>query len=170
MPDYKWPEFENRSLIGGRISRLDGAVKTTGAAKYTYDVNRPGMLYGVILTCPHARAKITRMDASRAESMPGVRLVHLVHEVGTEIKWAMDEIAYVVAETENGARDAARAIAHAGPLHSRPTADKEAVHHPSGPESHPPFPVWRAAWRQQNGPAQSSCHQPRWWSEDRSSP
>jgi xanthine dehydrogenase YagR molybdenum-binding subunit len=110
MPDYKWPEFENRTLIGKRISRVDGPAKTTGTAKYTFDVKRPGMLYGAILICPHARAKVTKIDAAKARQMPGVKAVRLVQEVGAEVKWSHDEIAYVAAETEDEARDAARAV------------------------------------------------------------
>ena len=33
MPDYSWPEADRRSLIGKRISRLDGPSKVTGSAK-----------------------------------------------------------------------------------------------------------------------------------------
>src|SRR5207244_4953296 len=58
QPDYKWPEPEQRSLIGKRISRVDGPVKVSGRAKYTYDVHRPGMLYGKVLRSPYAHAKV----------------------------------------------------------------------------------------------------------------
>ena len=42
MADYKWPDAEKRTLIGKRISRLDGPAKVSGKAKYCYDYNRPG--------------------------------------------------------------------------------------------------------------------------------
>ena len=32
MPEYKWPEPGTTSLIGKRISRLDGPAKVTGGA------------------------------------------------------------------------------------------------------------------------------------------
>jgi xanthine dehydrogenase YagR molybdenum-binding subunit len=42
--------------------------------------------------------------------MPGVKAVKVIQGPGTEIKWAGDEIAAVVAETEGQAEDAARAV------------------------------------------------------------
>jgi xanthine dehydrogenase YagR molybdenum-binding subunit len=109
MAEYNWPEASKRSLIGKRINRLDGPVKATGAAKYTYDIKRPGMLYAKIVKCPHAHAKITAIDTSAAERMPGVKL-RIIQPVGTEIKWALDEIVMVAAPSEEQAEDAARAV------------------------------------------------------------
>src|SRR5215468_4752049 len=50
---YSWPAAEQRTLIGKRISRVDGPDKVSGRAKYTYDVHRPGMLYGKVVRCPY---------------------------------------------------------------------------------------------------------------------
>src|SRR6266536_2037021 len=57
----KWPS--KRRLIGTKIARIDGADKATGKAKYSYDINRPGMLHAVMLRCPHPHAKIKAIDA-----------------------------------------------------------------------------------------------------------
>ena len=57
MPEYAWPDAEHRTLIGKRTTRVDSPVKVSGQAKYTYDVHRPGMLYGKVLRCPYAHAK-----------------------------------------------------------------------------------------------------------------
>ena len=103
---YDWPEAGERKLIGKRISRVDGPAKTSGKAKYTYDVNLPGMLYAKILGSPYAHAKITALDTSAAESMPGVKAVRKIQDVGKEIQWAGDEIVAVAAESEDIARDA----------------------------------------------------------------
>jgi hypothetical protein len=46
-PKYNWPE--KPSVIGSHTKRLDGPDKVTGRAKYTFDINRPGMLYGRIV-------------------------------------------------------------------------------------------------------------------------
>ncbi len=54
---YGWPAADQRTLIGKRISRVDGPEKVSGRAKYTYDVHRPGMLYGKVVRSPHAHAK-----------------------------------------------------------------------------------------------------------------
>lgn len=110
MAEYKWPDATQRTLIGKRISRVDGPAKVSGQAKYTYDVNRPGMLYGKILHCPHAHAKIISVDTSAAEKMPGVRAVKVIQGPGTEVFWAGSEIVAVAAVDEPTARDAIRAI------------------------------------------------------------
>jgi xanthine dehydrogenase YagR molybdenum-binding subunit len=110
MADYKWPEASKRSLIGKRISRIDGPMKVSGKAKYTYDVKRPGMLYGKIVRCPYAHAKVVSIDTSEAEKMPGVKAVNVIQGPGKEIRWAGDEVVAVAATEELLAEDAARAV------------------------------------------------------------
>src|SRR5881409_3674835 len=110
MAEYNWPDASKRSLIGKRISRLDGPEKVSGAAKYTYDLKRPGMLYGKIVRCPHAHARVVNIDTSAAEKMPGVQGVKVIQGPGSEIQWAGDEIVAVAATEEHLAEDAARAI------------------------------------------------------------
>lgn len=110
MAEYKWPEKEKRTALGARISRVDGPDKVSGKAKYTYDVNRPGMLYGKVVRSPHARAKIVSIDTSAAEKMAGVKAVHIIIEPGSEVRWAGEEIVAVAAVDEPTAEDAARAI------------------------------------------------------------
>ena len=110
MPDYNWPPKEKRAHIGKRYTRLDGPVKVSGRAKYTYDVKRPGMLFGKVLHSPHAHAKIVSIDTIAAEKMPGVMAVKVLQKPGTEIHWAYDDIAAVAAVDEPTARDAIRAI------------------------------------------------------------
>ncbi len=110
MADYNWPEASKRTILGKRVSRLDGPVKVTGKAKYTYDVKRPGMLFGKIVRSPHAHAKIVSIDTSSAEKMPGVKAVRIVQGPGKEIKWAGDEIVAIAATEEHLAEDAARAV------------------------------------------------------------
>lgn len=110
MVDSSWPKAEARRLIGRRVSRLDGPAKVTGAAKYTYDIVRPGMLYAQVVRCPHAHARITRLDTSAAERMPGVKAVRVIQAAGSEIQWALDEVVLVAATSEDLAADAARAV------------------------------------------------------------
>jgi xanthine dehydrogenase YagR molybdenum-binding subunit len=110
MAEYKWPEPEKRTLIGKRISRVDGPLKVSGKAKYSYDINRPGMLYGKMLRCPHAHARIVSIDISAAEKMPGVKVVHIIQDAGKEVQWAGDDIVGVAAVDEPTAEDAIRAI------------------------------------------------------------
>ncbi|HKD78970.1 MAG TPA: xanthine dehydrogenase family protein molybdopterin-binding subunit [Candidatus Angelobacter sp.] len=107
---YGWPAADERSLIGKRLSRVDGPDKVSGRAKYTYDVHRPGMLYGKVVRCPHAHAKVVSIDISAAEKMPGVKAIHIVQDAGAEIHWAGDDIVVVAAVDEGAAADAARAV------------------------------------------------------------
>src|SRR5262249_10535832 len=92
------------------ISRVDGPFKVSGRAKYSYDINRPGMLYGKMLRCPHAHARVVSIDTSAAERMPGVRVVKVIENAGGEIRWAGDDIAGVAAIDVPTAEDAVRAI------------------------------------------------------------
>ena len=110
MPDYSWPPMEKRKVIGQRISRADGIPKSSGRAKYNSDLNPEGLAYAVVLTSPHAHAKVTSIDASAAEKMKGVIGVRIVNGPGKEVQWAGQEVAIVGADTEQIARDAARAI------------------------------------------------------------
>jgi xanthine dehydrogenase YagR molybdenum-binding subunit len=103
-----WPK--QRRLIGTKVPRVDGPDKATGHAKYSYDINRPGMLHAVMLRCPHAHAKIKSLDTAAAEKMPGVRAVHVVAEAGKELFYAGDEVLGLAADTEEHARDAVRAV------------------------------------------------------------
>jgi xanthine dehydrogenase YagR molybdenum-binding subunit len=110
MPDYAWPDAQHRTLIGTRVTRVDAPVKVSGQAKYTYDVHRPGMLYGKVLRCPYAHAKVVSIDTSAAEKMPGVKAVHIVQGPGATIHWAGDEVVAVAAVDEPTAEDAIRVI------------------------------------------------------------
>jgi xanthine dehydrogenase YagR molybdenum-binding subunit len=110
MPEYEWPGVEHRTLIGKRTTRVDSPVKVSGQAKYTYDVHRPGMLFGKVLRCPYAHAKVVSIDTSAAEKIPGVKAVHIVQGPGSNIHWAGDEIVAVAAVDEPTAEDAIRAI------------------------------------------------------------
>src|SRR2546430_13860956 len=110
MPDYTWPAAQHRTLIGTRVTRVDSPAKVSGQAKYTYDVHRPGMLYGKVLRSPYAHAKVVSIDTSAAEKMPGVKAVEIMTEPGKEVFWEGHEVVAVAAETEEQVRDAARAI------------------------------------------------------------
>jgi CO/xanthine dehydrogenase Mo-binding subunit len=71
----KYP-LENYEKIGQRgVRRLDGLEKANGQAKYTLDVELPGMIYGRFLTSPYPRAEILKMDTGKAAALSGVRYV-----------------------------------------------------------------------------------------------
>ena len=110
MPNYSWPPMDKRRVIGKRTSRLDGPAKSSGRAKYSSDQNLPQMLHGVLLTSPHAHAKVTNIDVSAAEKLPGVTAVRVIAKPGTEIQWAGTEVASLAATSETIARDALKLI------------------------------------------------------------
>jgi xanthine dehydrogenase YagR molybdenum-binding subunit len=107
---YDWPAAGERSLIGKRFNRIDGPAKASGRAKYTYDMNPPGLLTGKIYRSPYAHAKITALDTSEAEKLPGVKTVQIILGVGKETNWVGDEIVALAAESEEIAEDALRKI------------------------------------------------------------
>jgi len=103
---YDWPSENDRSLIGTRVKRVDGPAKASGRAKYTYDINRPGLLISKIYRSPYAHAKITAIDTSEAEKLPGVKAVQVILGVGKEVNWVGDEIIALAAVSEDVANDA----------------------------------------------------------------
>ena len=108
--DYAWPDAEHRTLIGKRVPRVDAQAKVSGQAKYTYDVHRPGMLYGKVVRCPYAHARVVSIDTSAAEKVPGVKAVHVVQQPGTTIHWAGDDVVAIAATDELAAEDASRLV------------------------------------------------------------
>src|SRR3984893_219111 len=103
-----WPQ--TRRLLGTRVNRLDGPDKATGRAKYSYDINRPGMLHARILRCPYAHARLKSLDTSEAEKMPGVKAVFVVAKTGRELYYAGDDVVGLAADTEEHVLDALHAI------------------------------------------------------------
>ncbi len=61
--------------VGRSVPRVDGVEKVTGQAKFVGDITLPGMLYGKILRSPYAHARLRAIDASEAETLPGVAAV-----------------------------------------------------------------------------------------------
>ncbi|HEY0079267.1 MAG TPA: xanthine dehydrogenase family protein molybdopterin-binding subunit [Pyrinomonadaceae bacterium] len=70
-----WGANDRHTLLNKSHTRVDAPLKVTGAARYSYDVRLPGMLYGRILRSPHSHARITRLDLSAARRIPGVLAV-----------------------------------------------------------------------------------------------
>jgi xanthine dehydrogenase YagR molybdenum-binding subunit len=103
-----WPESTN--VIGSRVNRLDGLAKASGKAKYPSDMHPEGMLFAAVLYSPHAHAKITALDLTPADKMPGVKATHAIAKVGGLLRYQGDDIAAVAAETEEQALDALKAI------------------------------------------------------------
>ncbi|HEX8699885.1 MAG TPA: xanthine dehydrogenase family protein molybdopterin-binding subunit [Myxococcaceae bacterium] len=120
------PENAKLKSIGQPIPRLDAIEKVTGKARYTFDVQLPGMLWGKWAVSPLPHARIKSVDTSAAERYPGVRAVHVLErllasarlrdpkaEQGQRyptVRYAGQPIAAVAAETPRAAEAAARLI------------------------------------------------------------
>src|SRR5229473_288828 len=69
-------------VIGKPVPRVDAIDKVTGAARYAADMNLPGMLWGKFVRSPYPHARIKRIDTSKAEALPGVRVVITQRSLG----------------------------------------------------------------------------------------
>lgn len=111
-PRFNWPA--RPSVIGTHVKRLDGPDKVTGRAKYTFDITRPGMLYGRIVRSPHPYARIVSIDLSAAQRAPGAKAALVWRDPAdpqrNRVMFQGDEVAGVAADTEEHAIDAARLI------------------------------------------------------------
>lgn len=103
-----WGPNDKHRLLNQRITRVDGPVKATGVARYTFDQRLPGMLYGRILRSPHAHARVTKLDTDAASKIPGVKAI--IQAPLTELRFAGAPVAAVAATTPEIAGDALRAI------------------------------------------------------------
>lgn len=65
-------DFATASPIARDIVRVDGPLKVSGRAQYTSDFHFPGLLYGVPAGATIANGKLTQLDTSVADKMPGV--------------------------------------------------------------------------------------------------
>ena len=113
MSDYR--------LLGKNFVPPDITGKVTGKAKYAEDFHVDGMVYARMYTSPMAHGRVTRIDTSRAEAMPGVVGILTADDV-PEVEppngailtnspaFIGDPILAVAAESEQIAEDALAAI------------------------------------------------------------
>jgi len=119
--------WKKTEVIGKPIPRVDAYDRVSGSAIYPSDISLPDMLYGAILRCPHAHAKVLNIDSREAEKMPGVMAVIKVGTNGPDVEWPYlrglktklfdphcrhegEEVAAVAAESPYQAWDAIKAI------------------------------------------------------------
>lgn len=74
-PPSSSSDLNKFSTVGKSQPRVDAAAKVTGHAKFTADYNFNNMLYGKILHSPISHGRIKMIDASKAETLPGVKLI-----------------------------------------------------------------------------------------------
>jgi xanthine dehydrogenase YagR molybdenum-binding subunit len=120
------PDNAELKSIGKPIPRLDAIQKVTGQARYTFDIQLPGMLWGRRVVSPWAHARVKSIDTSAAEKYPGVRAVHVLERVlqtaqlrdpkaeqGSRyptVRHAGQPVAAVAAETPRAAEEAAKLV------------------------------------------------------------
>ncbi|HUQ42171.1 MAG TPA: xanthine dehydrogenase family protein molybdopterin-binding subunit [Candidatus Limnocylindrales bacterium] len=104
--------------IGKPRGRIDGRKRVSGTATYTQDVQLAGMLHAQILRSPYPRARVRAIDTKKADALPGVR--GILHRFNApeiefrsekelfreEVRFIGDDVAAVVADTEDIAREA----------------------------------------------------------------
>src|SRR6185436_19268227 len=84
IPDFEpapWTADTPMEIVGQCVPRMDALEKVTGAAIYTADVARTGMLHAAIVRAPVANGRVLALDAAPALEVAGVRGVLLREEV-----------------------------------------------------------------------------------------
>ncbi|MBD2774341.1 xanthine dehydrogenase family protein molybdopterin-binding subunit [Iningainema tapete] len=61
----------NQNHIGKPISRVDGPLKVSGAARYSAEFSMEHLAYGVLVKSTIAKGRIKNIDTSAAEAAPG---------------------------------------------------------------------------------------------------
>ncbi len=103
-----WDLDSKLRVVKGRQPRLEGPLKVTGRAKYTFDVSLPGMLWGRMVRASVPAAEIVKIDTSKAEKLPGVKAVWTTE--ARAVRFAGQDVAAVAAVSPEVAEDAARLV------------------------------------------------------------
>ena len=127
------PQMQQRRTIGKPEQKVDAVKLAAGKPVYADDLEMRGMLHAAMLTSPHAHARITHIDTTAAESLPGVHAVltykntprvmyasggqsypnpHPYDQVSLDnkVRHVGDRVAVVAAETPEIAREALKLI------------------------------------------------------------
>ncbi|HEY7410496.1 MAG TPA: xanthine dehydrogenase family protein molybdopterin-binding subunit [Vicinamibacteria bacterium] len=103
-----WDLDSKLVVVGGRRPRLDGPLKVTGRAKYTFDIALPGMLWAKMVRASVPAGEITAIDTSRAEAHPEVKAVWTTES--RTVRFAGQDLAAVAATSPEAAEEAARLV------------------------------------------------------------
>lgn len=105
-----WPVNEKLKQVGKRIRRLDAEAKVTGSARYTSDIQLPGMLIGRALIAGYPSAQIRAIDTSAAERLSGVYGIHIMKNEDDQefpvVRYAGQPLVAVAAVNEEVAEEA----------------------------------------------------------------
>ncbi|MFZ1240102.1 MAG: xanthine dehydrogenase family protein molybdopterin-binding subunit [Anaerolineae bacterium] len=68
--------IKKTTIVGTSFPRVESRSKVTGAAQYVDDMQfGPNLLYGLLKRSERPHALITRLDVSKAQALPGVRVI-----------------------------------------------------------------------------------------------
>src|SRR5512143_2755344 len=128
MTDTEVRPWTETKVVGTAQPRIDAHERVTGSAVYARDLVLPDMLHAAFARCPHAHARVKKVDVAKALKLPGVRAILTGDSPGAKLpfyfgpkgplSWLFDphcrhegeEVAAVAAETLDQARAAARAV------------------------------------------------------------
>src|SRR5450756_564147 len=149
------PEPLSDGGVGARLALYDAIRAARGERPYVGELDRPGMLHGAVLLSPHARARVRRIDTTRARSHPGVVAVVTAADVpgerwhglidndwpcfvaeGEEVRCVGDVVAAVAAVDRRTAREAAALVEVEYDILS-PVVDPVAALAPGAPQVNP---------------------------------
>ncbi len=123
------PEIDTSGRVGSRTARLRGRELALGDKPYVNDLRPAGLVHGALRFSDHPRARILRIDVSKARAHPGVVAVATAADVpgertqgsitrdwpqlvaeGEITRYVGDVLAVVAAESRHAAREAVRLI------------------------------------------------------------
>ncbi|HSN46394.1 MAG TPA: selenium-dependent xanthine dehydrogenase [Casimicrobiaceae bacterium] len=141
--------------VGQPLARVNAALTALGDRPFVGDLSVPGMLHGALALSPHPRARVLRIDTTRARALPGVRAVLTAADVpgerwvgllindwpslvaeGEEVRCVGDVLAAVAADDRHTAREAAKLVDVTYEL-LPPVLDPEAALAPDAPRVNP---------------------------------
>ncbi len=145
-------------VVNHSVEKVDSLGLATGAPAFTDDPPIRGLLHGMILTSPHAHARIVHIDTKKAEALDGVYAV-LTHKnvprvphttagqgypepspydtfmLDSKVRYVGDRVAAVAAETKELARKACSLIEVEYELYE-PVLDLRKAMDPRAPKIH----------------------------------
>lgn len=123
------PPADETGRVGSSLDRFEARELALGRRPYVDDMRPEGLLFGAVRLSDHARARVLRIDTTKAAAMPGVRAIATWRDVpgkrfygliyadwpglvaeGEETHTMGDFIAAVAADSTREARAAAEAI------------------------------------------------------------
>jgi CO/xanthine dehydrogenase Mo-binding subunit len=69
----RWGADARLSVVGRPAVRITGPQRLSGSARFTVDVQLPGMLHAAVLRSPVAHGRVRSIDLAAALAVPGVR-------------------------------------------------------------------------------------------------